>query len=108
MSASAPPQPASPKPIRKVSPDERLAKDLAETIGSNLNPCRKQVAALRRHGLEHEAIAAAILEHGSPGLPPWDFAKLVLGKNGPVTDTRSTFDRTLDSWTPPPKRETTR
>lgn len=66
---------------------EVVAKSLAKKLGSNLNPCRKQVAALVGAGWTLDKITFAVEDHGAPGLAPWDWTKTVTGagsRNGQI------------------------
>lgn len=56
-----------------------VAKALKLRLGSSLNPCRDQVRTLVSSGWKLAALAAAVQEHGEPGLAPWDWTKRVGG-----------------------------
>jgi len=57
-------------------PQDVLARDLARLLGSSLNPCRKQIAALVAKGMTLDEIRPH-LGHAIPGLAPWDWTKQV-------------------------------
>jgi len=79
--------PARPsKPLRVTSPQEATSRRLAAALGSSINPCRKQVAALLHRGVTLESLETAIESHAEPGLAPWDWTKKVTGGgNGALT-----------------------
>ncbi len=67
------------KTRRKVGPQEAVAKSLAAALGSTLNPCRKQIAALVAAGRSLPDLQAAVDQHAEPGIAPWDWTKRVTG-----------------------------
>lgn len=73
------------KPKRQVSPQDGAARALANALGSSLNPCRKQIAALVSRGVTLDSIHSAIERLASPGMAPWDWTKLVTGNGGGLT-----------------------
>lgn len=80
------------RPKRKHSPQEQTARDLAKALGSSLNPCRRQIAALRTAGWDLDQIRSAFVL-AMPGMAPWDWTKAAQsaasgaqGRPGIVTD----------------------
>lgn len=67
---------ARPKP----GPQDLAARDLATRLGSSLNPCRKQVQALLASGWDLDRVRAAIEQHATPGMAPWDWTKEARGE----------------------------
>lgn len=67
----------APADKRKPGPQDQVARDLAARLGSSLNPCRKQIAALLAAGRDLDWIRGA-LEDAQPGMAPWDWTRLVL------------------------------
>lgn len=63
------------KPVRVTSPQEAVAKRLAAALGSSVNPCRKQVAALVANGWDLPRVDDAVSKYAQPGLAPWDWTK---------------------------------
>ena len=64
------------------SPREQLARNLAERLGSSLNPCRKQIKALLGKGAWTVETLRPYLESAEPGMAPWDWTKQVNGTAG--------------------------
>jgi len=63
---------------RAHGPQEQLARDLSKALGSSLNPCRKQVAALVAGHWTVETLRPQ-LSKCIPGMAPWDWTKAVNG-----------------------------
>jgi hypothetical protein len=75
----SPPPPATEGAPKVHGPAETLARAGKAKCGGGLDKWREQIGAIRRFGVPDEKIAALIEEKGCPGMPPWDFAKLVTG-----------------------------
>ncbi len=87
-------QTAAPKrAARVVSPQDAAAKRLADTLGSNLNPCRKQISALLASGWDLPRVESAIDAHAHPGVAPWDWTKAATNQS--VNGRSSADDRIL-------------
>lgn len=70
------------KPKRSVSPQEATARRLGTALGSTINICRKQVAALVANGWDLPRIGRAIEAHARPGMAPWEWTRRAQGENG--------------------------
>lgn len=72
------PEPEKPK-RKKPGPQDAAARLLSNRLGSSLNVCRKQVAALVNSGWDLDRVRAAIEDHAKPAMAPWDWAKAAQG-----------------------------
>jgi len=70
------------KPVRSTSPQEATARRLGTALGSTINICRKQVAALVANGWDLPRIGRAIEAHARPGMAPWEWTRRAQGENG--------------------------
>lgn len=90
---------AAPKRAAPVySPQELASRTLSASLGSSLNPCRKQVSALIAAGWTVQAVTDAIAAHAEPGLAPWDWTKRACGisREGMSTSQILAFGHEMD------------
>lgn len=88
-SGKQPPSPALPSPTQPNQREEKtpevltakkVAQALKDQIGATSLPaCLSQIKSLQTSGLPLDAILAAVSEHGTPGMAPWDFSKAASG-----------------------------
>jgi hypothetical protein len=99
---AAPAAPERPAARAAPSPQEALARDLASRLGSSLRPCQAQVRALRAEGWDLERIRAAVEEHATAGIAPWDWTKLAKGTAAPSRHGGLTGDQIREQMQRPP------
>lgn len=85
--------PLPPKGVTVSVPEaltqDRVAKMLKARLGSSLNPCRGQVAALVGAGWDLARIVEAVEAHAEPGLAPWDWTKRARGIENRIPPARN-------------------